>query len=174
MSGDEALVVLRYEWWRVAWTLFFPATPLLLISYSALSDLLSVAPNGMPLIITIGAIILGLGYSFILIDMLLTKKVSLYQDRIIKTYYALFSTRTIFLSTAKYDAANMLFCLMLKIYDRRQSRMTGGIRGIFLSDMTLYKKKDAELFFRVLSELSGRSIDELTSNTWKPKMLKKE
>ena len=85
-TGEKPLAVLRYEWWRIAWTLYIPLVPAMtgcaFFTFSPLTAL------SLPKVIFLKVFSpLGLiGSIWLLMDMLLMKDVRLYRDKIVKSY----------------------------------------------------------------------------------------
>jgi len=160
----EPLSVLRYSRWKVwlltiiiimgmgifAWILYLIA--------SANSN--SVVAQVLESII----LLLVIGSSWRIIDIILFKEIKLYQDRIIKESYLL-GEKEVELEKAYIDRwQSVITGLSVRIYIKKWPILKGGVYFI----EGLVNAKDRKTFYSILAELSGRQVEDFTRKLIKP------
>jgi len=173
-AGEKPLAILRYEWWRIAWALYFPIVPAIggcgLATFSPLNATSVLNVIFMKILAPIGLI----GFIWLMADMILMKEVRLYRDRIVKSYL-FFTAKEILFSGAMYNFTDSLFARAFGMRNANSQWFLSIFKAVTIWNLNLCKSVDVNRFIAVLSEISGRNTKELTNNTWKPiRFIKKD
>lgn len=119
-QNDQPLVVLSYKPWRIAWRLFFPFTLFLPILYMIAFYWAPAKSGVLPAIFQVVAyVFLALSMNAIL-DMLLTKAVRVYRERVVKEYRFLGSV-AIPLECASIKLTSDSWMPSIRVVDKRVS-----------------------------------------------------
>lgn len=172
-GGENPLVLLKYEWWRIAWALYVPLVPAFMACGVASSSPLNDASIRGVIITKIFAPIGLMGSAWLIVDMLLMKDITLYKDKIVATY-RLFKSKEVIISKANYSFINRSIMRALIIRNTREPWYLSCFLAVTIWDLNLCRAENVNKFISVLSEITGRDIEELTSNTWKPIRLMKD
>lgn len=164
--SENPLFIMKFQWWRVLWRLFWPTS----IAIPILCLVVIKAPmkhSGFALwfdeIVCLSGLIGGIWMTY---DMLLVKDFYLYADRIIQRYKLLKKDKQIFLDKAKYTAMTTPLIGHLAIYEAGQYW-----KRRIQFDPTLVSSEDMKEFYATLSQLSGRDIEELKTKMFAAKLI---
>ncbi|MEW6620497.1 MAG: hypothetical protein AB1422_14370 [bacterium] len=158
-NSEDPLFVLRYQGWRIAWRLFWPYSiglPLFFTGAFYWSDNFTGFKFWFVKIVSITVVF---GSPLIIIEMLMTQRIELYKDRIVKVWrFGL--RREVKLNEAIICGSSSWLMSQIWIARGDIPKFLSGLKGGFFYDEHLANPKMVKRFHATLSQMAGRNIGE--------------